>query len=108
VSDTEKSLAGIWCNAVNIDGIGIHDNFFDLGGHSLAAIRILSQIIKHFRVEITLRSLFDSPTIAELAAVVDSKTIEELNSEKLNRLLSELEAMSEEDAQDLLTKKRNG
>jgi amino acid adenylation domain-containing protein len=107
-SDTEKRLAQIWRQTLDIDGIGIHDNFFDLGGHSLAATRVGAQISQQFQVEIPLRSFFESPTVAQSAAAIDSATIEKLNSDKLDRLMSEIEAMSEEEARQLVAAKNTG
>jgi amino acid adenylation domain-containing protein len=69
-SDMEKHLAGIWEEVLNIRPIGIYDNFFDLGGHSLTATQLVSQVIKHFQFEIPFQSLFQSPTVAEMAAVI--------------------------------------
>jgi len=66
----EQTLAKIWAEVLNVDQVGIHDNFFDLGGHSLAATRIISQVIKHFQVELPLRLLFQFPTVADMATVI--------------------------------------
>jgi acyl carrier protein len=66
----ENLLAKIWTEVLAIDQVGIHDNFFDLGGHSLAATRVISQVIKQFRLELPLQSLFQSPTVAEMAAII--------------------------------------
>ena len=69
-SDMEKHLAGIWEEVLDVRPIGIYDNFFDLGGHSLTATQLVSQVIKHFQFEIPFQSLFQSPTVAEMAAVI--------------------------------------
>jgi len=66
-SESERVLADIWSQVLNRQNIGIHDNFFELGGHSLLATRIISQVIKHCQVQVPLRNLFESPTIAGLA-----------------------------------------
>jgi acyl carrier protein len=101
----EESIAGIWAEILGVKQIGVHDNFFDLGGHSLKATQVVSRLRKVFDSEIPLRHLFECPTVEELAAVIDSKTIDGLNSEKLDRLLIEVEEMSEEELQKLLAHK---
>jgi len=63
----EETLTGIWSEILGITEIGIHDNFFDLGGHSLRATRVLSRIRDAFGVEVLVRRLFARPTIAGLA-----------------------------------------
>ena len=69
----ERQLATIWMQALGIQQVGIHDNFFDLGGHSLLAAQILFQIQQTFSIELALRILFLSPTIAELAQIIENQ-----------------------------------
>jgi amino acid adenylation domain-containing protein len=64
---TEETLARIWAGALGIERVGRHDNFFELGSHSLLAIRVVTQIEKAAGKKIALRTLFSAPTIAELA-----------------------------------------
>jgi len=68
----EDVLAGIWAKAFNQPRIGIHDKFFDLGGHSLMATQLIARIQQAFQVQVPLRSLFDTPTIAGLAEQIDA------------------------------------
>jgi acyl carrier protein len=69
-SPLEARLAGIWCEVLRLRQVGIHDNFFDLGGHSLLATQVVARVRDACRIELPLRALFESPTVAELAAVV--------------------------------------
>jgi amino acid adenylation domain-containing protein len=66
----ESELAQIWAEVLSLDRVGIHDNFFDLGGHSLAATQIISRVVKRFQLELPIQSLFQAPTVAEMAAVI--------------------------------------
>ncbi|MCP4662492.1 MAG: amino acid adenylation domain-containing protein [bacterium] len=66
----EEMTAGIWCRILHRERIGIHDDFFALGGHSLLATQLISRIRDLFGVELALRSVFQAPTVAALAATV--------------------------------------
>ena len=100
----EELLAKIWAEVLSLDRIGVHDNFFDLGGHSLAATRVVSQVIKNFQLELPLQSLFQSPTVAEMAAVIMEHQGKRLGEEELEHMLGELESLSDEEAQQLVAK----
>jgi acyl carrier protein len=102
-SDVEVTLARIWAEVLCIDRVGIHDNFFDLGGHSLGATRVVSQVLKEFQIELPLQSLFKSPTIADMAAALIDHQGKKLDEKELNRILTELELLSEDDAHRLLS-----
>lgn len=71
-TDTEKKLESIWSEVLQLSPVGTLDNFFALGGHSLMAIQVISRVRKSFGVELPLRALFENPTIAELAPVIES------------------------------------
>jgi len=101
-TSVEEQLAQIWARVLSLDEVGIHDNFFDLGGHSLAATRVVSQVMKQFQLEIPLQSLFQAPTIAEMANVITEHQGKKLGERELDHILAELETLSEEEAQRLL------
>src|SRR5205823_1838371 len=69
---TEETLAGIWREVLGIDRVGIHDGFFELGGHSLLATQVAAQVRERLGVELPLREVFEEPTIASLAARVET------------------------------------
>jgi amino acid adenylation domain-containing protein len=70
-NETETGLATIWCELLHIPDVGVTQNFFDLGGHSLLAMQVLARIRKQFEVDVSIRSLFDAPTIEGLAREVE-------------------------------------
>lgn len=72
-TETETALAAIWQDVLKKDRVGVTDDFLALGGHSLLAIRVLGKISKQFAVRLPLRSLFDSPTVEKLAAVLEAE-----------------------------------
>jgi fengycin family lipopeptide synthetase D len=69
---SEKILAEIWSKVLGVERVGINDNFFDLGGHSLTATVVISNVRNKFQVETPMRALFESPTIAGLSAYIDT------------------------------------
>jgi amino acid adenylation domain-containing protein len=72
-TETEIALAAIWQDVLKKERVGATDDFLALGGHSLLAIRVLGKISKQFAVRLPLRSLFDSPTVEKLAAVLEAE-----------------------------------
>ncbi|NEQ47685.1 MAG: amino acid adenylation domain-containing protein [Leptolyngbya sp. SIOISBB] len=69
---TEELLANIWAAVLNQPEVSREDNFFELGGHSLLATRVAAQVRQVFEVELPVRSLFEHPTLSQLAAEIDS------------------------------------
>ncbi|AEI41579.1 non-ribosomal peptide synthetase [Paenibacillus mucilaginosus] len=69
---TEQRLAQLWSEVLGAERVGIHDNFFDLGGHSLKATSLLSKLHKQMKVKLTLKELFGHPTIREMAGLIDT------------------------------------
>ncbi|MEG4958745.1 MULTISPECIES: amino acid adenylation domain-containing protein [unclassified Microcoleus] len=66
----EQVLAEIWAEVLGLKQVGINDNFFELGGHSLLATQLIAKVRDRFQVELSLRSLFQSPTVASLTLAI--------------------------------------
>ncbi|HEY0602923.1 MAG TPA: amino acid adenylation domain-containing protein, partial [Herpetosiphonaceae bacterium] len=86
----EEMLAEIWCGILRREQIGIHDNFFALGGHSLLATQLIARVQSAFQVELNLSTIFEAPTIAEMAYIIE------------DRLLEKLAALSDDEVQQLM------
>jgi acyl carrier protein len=71
-TSTQIELAAVWSSVLGLESIGIYDNFFDLGGHSLTAAKLLARIRDVFGVELTVAKVFEEPTIERLAATLDA------------------------------------
>jgi amino acid adenylation domain-containing protein len=90
-TQTQKIIAEIWRDLLKVDGIGVDDDFFDLGGHSMAATALVQRLRKAFGVDVRLASLFDRPTIAGLSEVVN---VLELTSREVDSGTTEREEFS--------------
>jgi acyl carrier protein len=98
----EEDLARIWREVLAVQHIGIEDNFFELGGHSLMATQVLSRVREVFNLEVPLRVMFQSPTIASFAIAIVQLRMDQLDSEQAALVLDELEALSTSEAKRLL------
>jgi acyl carrier protein len=105
-TSVERELTQIWADVLLLDQVGIHDNFFDLGGHSLAASRVISRVIQTFKLDLPLKALFDAPTVAEMAMVILEHQANQASQQILDHMLREVEAMSEKEAQRLLEEEK--
>jgi len=100
--DDEVRLLRIWQAVLDVHPIGIYDNFFDLGGHSLAASRVISRVIQAFQLALPIKALFDAPTVAEMATIIAQNQTKRASNEELARMLNELDSMSENEAEKQL------
>lgn len=69
-TETEREIVGIWEEVLGVKGLGINEDFFDLGGHSLLALRLIARLREVFGVELSMRGLFEFPTVARLAMAI--------------------------------------
>lgn len=72
-TDIERTLAGFWQDLLGVSQVGVEDSFFDLGGHSLIAVRLFSMIKKTYRTEFPISVLFEAPTIRACAALIEAR-----------------------------------
>jgi amino acid adenylation domain-containing protein len=98
----EALLASAWCEALKLERVGVHDNFFELGGHSLLAARVVSNLRHSMKIELGMVDVLRSPTIAELAALLEARRPRDEQENDLALLLAELAGLSDEEAQQQL------
>jgi acyl carrier protein len=102
-NDIEQHLIDIWTSVLNIDQIGIYDNFFDLGGHSLLATQLITRIEERFHIDIPLRLIFETPNAAELAIAIAQLQANQVDEHEMDRLFAEIEQLSDDEVRHLLT-----
>jgi acyl carrier protein len=109
LNDTEQAVARIWREVIRVTEVRRNDNFFDIGGHSLLATQVVSRLAKAFNVEVSLRSIFEAPTLAALAEVVAAAPRQSLKgpaaiprASKADELLSRLDELTDNDLEELL------
>jgi acyl carrier protein len=113
-TETEQTLAEIWSRVLGVEQVGATDNFFMIGGHSLLATQVVSRVRQSFQIEIPLREMFESPTIAELSKAIEKIRSQQSPSEvptisartrrgrNLEQVLSQVQQLSEDEARQLL------
>ncbi|HEY0727121.1 MAG TPA: amino acid adenylation domain-containing protein, partial [Pyrinomonadaceae bacterium] len=102
----EEVLAGIWREVLGVERVGIHDNFLDLGGHSMLAMRCVSAMRRLFRIDIPLRVLFETADLEELAHTLKAHEDHPGALEKRARVLQKVKAIPREELQNELLKRR--
>jgi acyl carrier protein len=98
----EKLVVQFWKTALGFQTIGIHDNFFEFGGHSLLAIQLVKKINDTFSTQVALRDFFDAPTVAQLALLITRKPSAEGDAKFLEAVLNEIEGLSDKEVESAL------
>jgi phthiocerol/phenolphthiocerol synthesis type-I polyketide synthase E len=107
-SEFEQHVATAWQQVLGIDQVGIHDSFFDLGGHSLLITQLLNKLHQVYQVDISIQGLFDNPTVAGMAQVIEQAYLEKAgNPEKpIKELLREVAASERQSLLEAYWKKK--
>jgi len=90
---TEELLARIWCDLLGLNEIGVEDDFFDLGGHSLLAMQMISRMRNSFQIDLPVRRIFETPTVAGLAMAVVEFLVEKSATAENSQTLDTLEEL---------------
>ncbi len=101
----EERLAGVWRELLGLASVGVHDDFFDLGGDSLLVTRLIGLLEEAFGVQLSLRAVFEAPTVSELAVVIvqaQAADTARTDSEALAAALAEIQQLSPEELQRAL------
>jgi len=98
----EEKVAEIWAEVLEVGPVSAEANFFDLGGHSLLATRVISRIREACGVELPLRLLFDSPTVAALARHLANAREDQRDVSRIAEIVEKLELLSEDETRSLL------
>jgi amino acid adenylation domain-containing protein len=103
----ERFVADCCCDVLQIEQVSMHDNFFELGGHSLSATQLVSRIRDQFGLELPLYRVFERPTLELLALEIIQRQASQEERSQIESLLSELESLSDEASEELLSRAQN-
>jgi amino acid adenylation domain-containing protein/FkbM family methyltransferase len=98
----EEIIAGIFSEVLSVERVGIEDNFFDLGGHSLLVTLVVSRLREAFHVELPFRTVFDSPSVVDLSLAIAQSIMEKENGTGIAELLESLSSGAQLSEEDLM------
>ena len=113
-NEVEQIIADIWAETLHLERVGVEDNFFRVGGHSLLAAQVISRLRKTFNIEVPLSAFFEAPTISRFtqrlnhfkSAAADQRgrapAISQMANQKLEQILTDMESLSEEEVRQML------
>jgi acyl carrier protein len=106
-NETQQQVVDIWQKLLDIEQIGIHDNFMDLGGDSLLGTQLIIRLRDTFQVDLSLLSLFEEPTVAGLALAIVQRKAEHIDDALLLQDIEDMEHLTNEEVQALLAADTN-
>ena len=96
-TETERQLAALWAQVLRLERVYVDDNFFDLGGHSLLATQLVTRVREAFQIELPLQRIFEAPTVAALAQVVEAAQLDAMAA-----MLDDLDDLSDDEVRAIL------
>lgn len=105
LSSLEKAVLSIWAETLKVDHLGVDDNFFDLGGHSLTAIRLAARISEVFDIELPLRVIFEAPTPVAFSAALLNAADDANQLTRIAEMYQQLASLSDEEAEDMISRR---
>jgi amino acid adenylation domain-containing protein len=97
----EATLVEIWIEVLGIDRVGINDNFFEMGGHSLLVFQVISRTREAFGVDLPLRTLFEASTVEKQALAIVEAQVEQENDAEMAQLIEEIKLLEESDLENM-------
>lgn len=101
----EEALVGIWQDVLEIKEIGVYDNFFEMGGHSLLMTQLLARLSGTFGIEVSMKTFFEAPTIADLVSLLCSTPSEKERVEHIAQLLVDIARLSDDEVKKMIAEK---
>jgi acyl carrier protein len=101
-TNVEEILASVYSRILHVEKVGVNDDFFMLGGNSIHAILLASEVRQAFQIELPLRRFFENPTVGGLAETIEQLQVEQTDSDEMAQILSALEELSEQEAQAMI------